>query len=62
MEPAIQQHEDPMLDYRRILLWLIVLLVPGGLLLLPALVVDARRGKARKSTSAAPEAARALAA
>jgi hypothetical protein len=38
---------SPMFDFRRIVLWLIVLLVPGGLLLLPALVADLRRGRPR---------------
>jgi hypothetical protein len=37
-----------MFDYRRIALWLAVLLVPGGLLLLPMLIVDWRRRNANK--------------
>jgi hypothetical protein len=41
-----------MFDYRRIALWLAVLLVPGGLLLLPVLIADMRRGKTGKSKGA----------
>src|SRR5438477_11681545 len=33
----------PMFDYRRIALWMVALLVPGGVLLLPALIADARK-------------------
>ena len=43
---------DAMFDYRRIALWLAVLLVPGGLLLLPVLIADMRRGKSGKSKGA----------
>jgi hypothetical protein len=52
----LQKHrfEHPMFDYRRILLWLVVLLAPGGLLLLPVLLADARRAKARKEAAATP--------
>ena len=39
-----------MFDYRRIALWIAVLLVPGGILLLPLLLADLRRQKnAQKS-------------
>jgi hypothetical protein len=34
-----------MFDYRRIALWVVVLLVPGGILLLPLLLADLRRQK-----------------
>jgi hypothetical protein len=34
-----------MFDYRRIALWLAVILVPGGILLLPWLLADIRRQK-----------------
>jgi hypothetical protein len=34
-----------MFDYRRIALWLAVILVPGGILLLPLLLADIRRQK-----------------
>ena len=37
-----------MFDYRRIALWLAVLLVPGGVLLLPMLLADWRRRSANK--------------
>jgi hypothetical protein len=37
-----------MFDYRRIALWLAVLLVPGGILLLPILIADWRRRSANK--------------
>jgi len=37
-----------MFDYRRIALWLAVLLVPGGILLLPILIADWRRRRANK--------------
>jgi hypothetical protein len=36
------------LDYRRLLLWFVVLVVPGGLLLLPLLIADARKQGWRK--------------
>ena len=35
-----------MLHYRRIALWIAVLIVPGGLFLLPLLLADMRRQKA----------------
>jgi hypothetical protein len=34
-----------MFDYRRIALWIAVLLLPGGILLLPLLIADVRRRK-----------------
>ena len=34
-----------MFDYRRFALWIAVLLVPGGILLLPLLLADIRRQK-----------------
>jgi hypothetical protein len=37
-----------MFDYRRIALWVAVLLVPGGVLLLPMLIADWRRRSAKK--------------
>ena len=37
-----------MFDYRRVALWLAVLLVPGGILLLPVLIADWRQRHARK--------------
>jgi hypothetical protein len=43
-----------MFDYRRIALWVAVLLVPGGILLLPLLLADLRKHKnARKASAAA---------
>jgi hypothetical protein len=45
-----------MFDYRRIALWLVALLVPGGILLLPLLIADARRQKvASKASTQVPE-------
>ena len=45
-----------MFDYRRIALWIAVLLVPGGILLLPLLLADMRRQKnAQKAVSGVPE-------
>jgi hypothetical protein len=37
-----------MLNYRRIALWLMVLLVPGGVLLLPLLIADMRQRRLPK--------------
>jgi hypothetical protein len=34
-----------MFDYRKIALWIVMLLVPGGILLLPLLLADMRRQK-----------------
>ena len=51
-----------MFDYRRLLLWLVVVLVPGGLLLLPVLIADIRRSRAKKAVSDVPPSARPLAA
>jgi hypothetical protein len=44
-EPAILKSAAVMFDYRRIALWLAVLLVPGGILLLPLLLVNLRKSK-----------------
>jgi hypothetical protein len=41
-----------MLDYRRVLLWFIVLVLPGGLLLLPLLIADAGKRGWRKPKGA----------
>jgi hypothetical protein len=41
-----------MFDYRRIALWVAVLLVPGGILLLPLLLADLRRHKNASNASA----------
>jgi hypothetical protein len=43
-----------MFDYRRIALWLMVLLVPGGVLLLPLLIADMRQRRAPKPNDQAP--------
>jgi hypothetical protein len=43
-----------MFDYRRIVLLLVVLLVPGGVLALPALIADLQRRGMRKSKVATP--------
>jgi len=44
-----------MFDYRRIALWIVVLLVPGGILLLPLLLADMRRQKnAEKAAAEVP--------
>ncbi len=45
-----------MFDYRRIALWVVMLLVPGGILLLPLLLADVRRKKnALKAASGVSE-------
>jgi hypothetical protein len=45
-----------MFDYRRIALWVAVLLVPGGILLLPLLLADLRKQKnAQKWVGEVPE-------
>jgi hypothetical protein len=45
-----------MFDYRRFALWIAVLLVPGGILLLPLLLADMRAKKnAAKAAKAANE-------
>ena len=44
----------PMFDLRRIGLWLAVLLVPGGILLLPLLLADMRRRRVSKVNPEAP--------
>jgi hypothetical protein len=47
-----------MFDYRRIALWLAVLVIPGGLVLLPLLLADLRRQKnAKKPIADNPTAA-----
>jgi len=38
-------------DYRRVALWLLVLLVPGGILLIPLLIADMRRHRASQPSS-----------
>jgi hypothetical protein len=43
-----------MFDLRRFGLWLVVLLVPGGFLLLPLLIADMRRGRVSKVDPEAP--------
>lgn len=45
-----------MFDYRRIALWLAVLLVPGGVLLLPVLIADWRRRSNKKKAEQKAEA------
>jgi hypothetical protein len=40
-----------MFDYRRFALWLVVLLVPGGVLLLPMLIADMRRRRFQKQNT-----------
>jgi hypothetical protein len=45
-----------MFDYRKIALWVAVLLVPGGILLLPLLLADLRKHKnAAKALAELPE-------
>ena len=45
-----------MFDYRKVALWIAVLLVPGGILLLPLRLTDLRRHKkAQKTVSDVPE-------
>jgi len=45
-----------MFDYRKIALWIIVLLVPGGILLLPLLLAEMRHRKnGEKAVATAPE-------
>jgi hypothetical protein len=44
-----------MFDYRKIALWLVVLLVPGGILLLPVLIATMRRRPAAAPTSETSE-------
>jgi hypothetical protein len=41
-----------MFDYRRIALWIAVLLVPGGILLLPLLFADLRKHKNAEKAAA----------
>jgi len=43
-----------MFDYRRVALLVAVLLVPGGILLLPVLIADWRRRIARRQKTEAP--------
>jgi hypothetical protein len=47
-------HAADMFDYRRLALWLVVLLVPGGVLLLPLLIADMRQRRASKVNTEAP--------
>jgi len=47
-------HGADMFDYRRLALWLVVLLVPGGVLLLPFLIADMRQRRASKVNTEAP--------
>jgi hypothetical protein len=51
MKPATMQSAAVMFDYRRLALWIAVLLVPGGILLLPLLL--ANRHKQKKALLAA---------
>jgi hypothetical protein len=45
-----------MFDYRRIALWIAVLLVPGGILLLPLLLAELRKHrKGQKAAADVPE-------
>ena len=45
-----------MFDYRRIAIWIAVLLIPGGFFLLPLLLADIRRQKnAAKAAAKVPE-------
>ena len=43
-----------MFDYRRIALWIFALIMPGGLLLVPVLIADFRKQRARLSKAAHP--------
>ena len=43
-----------MFDLRRYALWLVVLLVPGGILLLPLLIADMRRRRVSQQNTEAP--------
>jgi hypothetical protein len=43
-----------MFDLRRFGLWLVVLLVPGGFLLLPLLIADMRRQRLSKANPETP--------
>ena len=55
-EHAIMKAAAVMFDYRRIALWIAVLVVPGGILLLPLLLADVRRQKnAAKAAAKVPE-------
>jgi hypothetical protein len=46
----------PMFDLRKLALWLVVLLVPGGILLLPLLIADMRRpGQRQLSAATSPD-------
>jgi hypothetical protein len=45
-----------MFDYRRIALWVAMLVVPGGIFLLPLILADLRKQRnAKKAASAVPE-------
>jgi hypothetical protein len=51
----VQRPVEPlMINYRRIALWLMVLLVPGGVLLLPLLIADMRQRRVPKQNQEAP--------
>ena len=43
-----------MFDYRRIALWFAVLVVPGGILLLPLILADIRKQRTAQKTANAP--------
>jgi hypothetical protein len=43
-----------MFDLRRFALWLVVLLVPGGFLLLPLLIAEMRRSRVSKVNPETP--------
>ena len=52
-EHATMKSAAVMFDYRRIALWIVVLLVPGGILLLPLLLANMRRSKTPEKTASA---------
>ena len=43
-----------MFDYRRIALWVAVLIVPGGILLLPLILADIRKQRNAQKTANVP--------
>jgi len=43
-----------MFSYKRLALWIVVLLVPGGFLLLPLLLADMRRKRVENPTATSP--------
>jgi len=44
-----------MFKFRKVALWLVVLLVPGGILLLPLLIAEMRRRQASPASVETPE-------